>query len=157
MTASLSIFITRLRPCSSTEICDNTSKMFSVSSNSLRHVQLLFKPLGRNLSPLAVVDEGPAAGDSADGAVLELQLQFPLMHCEDNPGAVEVASCEEDHPLTIEGAEVKLCRETDESREKKNGKKWNMVEAKKQEIIHPKKGGTDKMQKVEFFLYSAEQ
>lgn len=85
-------------------------------------MSLLFKPLSRNLSPLAVVDEGPAAGDSADGAVLELQLQFPLMHCEDNPGAVEVASCEEDHPLTIEGAEVKLCRETDVGRKEKRKK-----------------------------------
>lgn len=38
-----------------------------------------------NLSPLAVVDRGSAAGHPADCAVLELQLQLPMVHCQHNP------------------------------------------------------------------------
>lgn len=62
-----------------------------------------------NLPPLAVIDDGSAAGDPADCAVLELQLQLPMMHCQHNPWTVEVTAGEKDHPLRIVGTEVKFC------------------------------------------------
>lgn len=40
------------------------------------------------LPPLAVIDDGPAAGDPAHCAILQLQLQLPMVHCQHNPGAV---------------------------------------------------------------------
>lgn len=62
-----------------------------------------------NLSPLAVVDHGPAAGHPADRAVLQLQLQLPVVHRQHDPRAVQVTSGEKDHPLGVVGSEVKFC------------------------------------------------
>ena len=61
-----------------------------------------------DLSPLAVVDLGPAARHAAHQPVLQLQLQLPIMHRQDDPGTVQVTPGEEDDPFRIEGAEVKL-------------------------------------------------
>lgn len=65
--------------------------------------------VGSDLPPLAVVDFGSAAGDPADGAILELQFQLAIVHCQHNPGAVLVTSSEKYDTLGIVGAEVKLC------------------------------------------------
>lgn len=64
-----------------------------------------------DLPPLAIVDFGSAAGDPADGAILELQLQLAIVHCQHNPGAVLVTSSEKNDTLGIVGAEIKFCRE----------------------------------------------
>lgn len=108
MTASLSILMTRLRPCSSTEI-------WRESQSRLRHLQRA-KGVGphseaSDLSPLAVVDGGAAAGHPADGAVLQLQLQPPVVHRQHDPRAIQVPPRKKDHPLGVVGAEVKFCRE----------------------------------------------
>ena len=62
-----------------------------------------------HLSPLSVIDNGSTTGHPAHRTVLQLQLQLPMMHCEHNPRAVEVSPREEDHPLWVVSAEVKLC------------------------------------------------
>lgn len=113
ITASRSILMTRLRPCSSTEICDKQTPV-SWSARTWQLVTIL--KARSDLPPLPVIDNGPAAGDSADRAVLQLQLQPPTMHCYHNPGAVQVTACKEDHPLSIEGAEVKLCWKANKKR-----------------------------------------
>lgn len=64
-----------------------------------------------DLSPLAVVDFGSAAGDPADGAVLELQLQLAVVHCQHDPRAVLVTSGKKNDTLGIVGAEIKFRRE----------------------------------------------
>lgn len=67
------------------------------------------KKINSDLPPLAVVDFGSAAGDPADGAVLELQLQLAMVHCQHNPRAVLVTSSEKNDTLGIVGAEIKFC------------------------------------------------
>lgn len=67
------------------------------------------KKIMPDLPPLAVVDFGSAAGNPADGAVLELQLQLAVVHRQHNPRAVLVTSGEKNDTLGIVGAEIKFC------------------------------------------------
>lgn len=66
-----------------------------------------------HLVPLAVIDLRATARHSTHGSVFQLQLQFPMMHHQNNPGAVQVAAGEEDHALGVVGPEVKLRRESE--------------------------------------------
>lgn len=66
-----------------------------------------------DLMPLAVIDLRSTAGHSTHGSVFQLQLQLPMMHHQNNPGAVQVTTGEEDHALGVVGPEVKLCRESE--------------------------------------------
>ena len=70
--------------------CQIIGYLICKSENNPYRASLLSVSLteASDLSPLAVVDDGAAAGDPADGAVLQLQLQLPMVHCKHNPGAV---------------------------------------------------------------------
>lgn len=71
-----------------------------------------------------MVDDRPAAGDTADAMVAELQLQSAAPHTQDNPGAVSMASSKEKDTFGVKGPEVELRHqsghqhgETNQSRE----------------------------------------
>lgn len=112
MTASLSILITRLRPCSSTEIWNKNftfrEPLKSKQGQGSQSTTILQRKIP-NLSPLAVIDFGSTAGHPADCAVLKLQLQLPMVHCQHNPRTVLVTTSKEDHTLRIVGSKVKFC------------------------------------------------
>lgn len=74
-----------------------------------------------DLSPLAVVDGGAAAGHPADRPVLQLQLQLPVVHRQHDPRAILVTSGEKDHALGVVGAEVKLCGKAGRERGEEGG------------------------------------
>lgn len=63
--------------------------------------------------PRAVVDDGSAAGDTAHALVAELQLQSAGPQAQDDPGAVPMASGEEQDALRIEGPEVELSHQSE--------------------------------------------
>lgn len=58
--------------------------------------------------PHAVADDGPTAGDAANAAVAELQLQPAGPQAQDNPGAVLRASSKEENAFGVKGPEVEL-------------------------------------------------
>lgn len=58
--------------------------------------------------PHAVADDGPAAGDTADAVVAELQLQPAGPQAQDDPVAALVASSKEEDAFGVKGPEVKL-------------------------------------------------
>ena len=64
-----------------------------------------------------MVDDGPAAGDAAHALVAELQLQPASPQTQHNPGAVPVASSEEQDALGVEGPEVDLSHQSASQRE----------------------------------------
>lgn len=55
-----------------------------------------------------MVDDGPAAGNTADAMVAELQLQPASPQAQDNPGAVLMASSKEKDTFGVKGPEVEL-------------------------------------------------
>lgn len=70
-----------------------------------------------------MVDDGPAAGDAAHALVAELQLQPASPQAQHDPGAVLVASSEEQDALGVEGPEVELSHQSAGRREQKGHRK----------------------------------
>lgn len=80
-----------------------------------------------DLVPFSIVDLWAAAGDAAYNSVLQLQLQFPVVNRQHDPGAIEVATREEDYALRVKCPQVKFRCETGTSEEKKNAAKKNQL------------------------------
>ena len=66
-----------------------------------------------------MVDDRAAAGDTADTVVAQLQLQPAGSQGQHDPGAVLVASGEEEDALGVKGPEVKLSYEPGHPQEKR--------------------------------------
>ena len=58
--------------------------------------------------PCAMVDDRPAAGDSADTTVAELQFQPASPQAQHDPGAVLMTSSKEQDPFGVKGPEVEF-------------------------------------------------
>lgn len=68
-----------------------------------------------------MVDDGPAAGDTADAVVAELQLQPPGPQAQDDPVAALMTSSKEEDAFGVKGPEVELGHQSERGTETQSG------------------------------------